>query len=109
MAKTFIKKEITPDVINTFINGHDSQERIVNFEYNYKDDFIKVYYRDENDNKRSSNEPFYPFLWATKRACLRMCNQDRAELIKLMEKYGIKSKALDVTNTKGEVVEEILE
>lgn len=109
MAKKFIKKEITPEVVSTFIDGYDPQERIVNFEYNYRDDFIKVYYRDENDNKRVSNEPFYPFLWATKRACMRMCNQDREELIKLMNKYHVTVKALDVTNTKGEVVEEILD
>ena len=109
MAKKFIKKEITPEVVSTFIEGHDPQERIVNFEYNYQNDFIKVYYRDENDNKRVVNEPFYPFLWATKRACMRMCNQDRNELIKLMNKYNITVKALDVTNTKGEVVEEILD
>ena len=109
MAKKFIKKEITPEVVSTFIEGHDPQERIVNLEYNYRDDFVKVYYRDENDNKRVVNEPFYPFLWATKRACLRMCNQDRNELIKLMDKYHISVKALDVTNTQDEVVEEILD
>ena len=68
MAKKFIKKEITPEVVSTFIEGHAPQERIVNFEYNYRDDFVKVYYRDENDNKRVEKEPFYPFLWATKRA-----------------------------------------
>lgn len=109
MAKKFIKKEITPEVISTFIEGHDPQERIVNFEYNYKDDFIKVYYRDENDNKHMTKEPFYPFLWATKRACLKLCNQDREELIKLMNKYNITVKALDVTNVNGDVVEEILD
>jgi DNA polymerase elongation subunit (family B) len=38
-----------------------------------------------------------------------MCNQDRNELIKLMNEYNISVKALDVTNTKGEVVEEILD
>ena len=31
MAKKFIKKEITPEVINRFIEGRDPQERIVNF------------------------------------------------------------------------------
>ena len=31
MAKKFIKKEITPEVVSTFIEGHDPQERIVNF------------------------------------------------------------------------------
>ena len=109
MAKQFIKKEVTPEVVSTFLDGYDPMERIVNFDYQYQDDFITIYYRDENDNKCKTTEPFYPFLWATKAACLKLCNQDRAELIALMKKYGVMSKALDVTNTKGEVVEEILD
>ena len=109
MAKQFIKKEVTPEVVSTFLDGYDPMERIVNFDYQYQDDFITIYYRDENDNKCKTTEPFYPFLWATKAACLKLCNQDRAELIALMKKYGVMSKALDVTNTKGEVVDEILD
>ena len=109
MAKKFIKKKITPEVVSTFLEGRDPMERIVNFEYNYNDDFIKVFYRDENDNKRVINEPFMPFLWATKRACMRMCNQNREELVALMKKYNISVKALDVTNVNDEVVEEILD
>ena len=30
MAKKFIKKDITPEVVSTFIEGYDPQERIVN-------------------------------------------------------------------------------
>ena len=51
MAKNFVKKEITKEDINTFLQGRDEQERIVNLEYSYKNDFIKVYYRNENDDK----------------------------------------------------------
>lgn len=109
MAKKFIKKEITPEVVSTFLEGRDPQERIVNFDYKYKDNFITVFYRDEKDIKRTSVEPFYPFLWATKRACLRMCNQDRQELINLMSRYGIMVKQLDTTNMNGDVVEELLD
>ena len=109
MAKTFIKKEVTPEVISTFLEGKDPQERIVNFDYQYQNDFITIYYRNEKDDRCSTTEPFYPFLWATKNACLKLCNQDRQELIALMKRYGVWSKALDVTNTKGEVVESILD
>lgn len=109
MAKKFIKKEITPEVVSTFLEGRDPQERIVNFDYKYKDNFITVFYRDEKDIKRTSVEPFYPFLWATKRACLRMCNQDRQELINLMYQYGIMVKQLDTTNMNGDVVEELID
>lgn len=108
MAKKFVKKEVTPEVVSTFLDGYDPMERIVNFDYEYDKEYMTIYYRDENDNRCKTTEPFYPFLWATKDACLKLCNQDRNELIALMKKYGIMSKALDVTNSNGEVVEEIL-
>ena len=109
MAKTFIKKEVTPEVISTFLEGRDPQERIVNFDYQYQNDYISIFYRDEDDNRCVTTEPFYPFLWATKNACLKLCNQDRNELVALMKQYGVWSKALDVTNSKGEVVESIMD
>lgn len=109
MAKKFIKKEITPEVVSTFLEGHDPQERIVNFDYKYQDNFIKVFYRDENDVKHTSIEPFYPFLWATKRACYKLCNRNRDELVALLHKYKIWTKQLDVTNTDDEEIKEISE
>ena len=109
MAQNFIKKEITPDVISTFLDGHDPQERIVNFDYKYKDDFIRVYYRDENDDKCVSTQPFYPFLWATRAACLKLKANCEGGLSNLMKKMGIAVKALDVTNKDDEVVTEILD
>ena len=108
MAQNFVKKEITPEVISTFLDGHDPQERIVNFDYKYKDDKIKVYYRDKDDNRCVSEEPFYPFLWATRAACLKLKSNCEGGLSNLMKREGIGVKALDVTNSKGEVVEEIL-
>lgn len=109
MAKQFIKKEITPELIETFLNGHDDQQRIVNLEYSYKNDFIKVFYRDDNDNKCVSEQPFYPFLWAKKAACLKLCDGDKKELKLLLRKYHIWIKELDVTNKEGQVVEEMLD
>lgn len=109
MGQNFKKKEITPEVVSTFLEGYDPQERIVNFDYKYNDDFITIIYRNENDDKCTSRDSFTPFLWATKRACLRLCNGNRTELSSLMKKYGIWVKALDTTNAKGEVVEEILD
>lgn len=109
MSKTFIKKEITNEVIEKFLNGKDEQERIVNLEYSYKDDFINVYYRNENDEKCVSRQPFYPFLWAKRVACESLCDGDKNKVKLLLKKYKIWVKPLDVTNTKGEVVEDILD
>ena len=107
MSKTFVKKEITPEVISTFLNGRDEQERIVNLDYKYQNDFIKVFYRNENDDRCVSEEPFLPFLWATEKACLRLCNGDKRRVKDLLKEYRIWVKQLDVTDSEGNVVEEI--
>ena len=99
------KKEITHDVINTFINGTDGEERIVNLEYQSRSDKITIYYRDKNDIKRTRQENFYPFVWATRQACERLCNGDREEVKRLMRKYGISIKVLDTKDQEGKVNE----
>ena len=101
------KEQITTEVIKDFLEGHDPQERIVNLEYNYQDDFIKVYYRNENDEKCVSHQPFYPFVWATHKACLALCEGDRNELKLLMSQYGIGVKALSYKNLEGEEIVEM--
>ena len=109
MIEPLRKTEITNDVINTFIEGTDPQLRIVNLEYKYTDDKIKVYYRDANDVKHYKMEPFYPFVWATRRACLKLCGGDRPEVQRLLREYGIAIKTLDTRNNEGEVVPEMAE
>lgn len=99
-------KVITPEVIQTFIEGHDPMERIVNITYSYQDDFVKIFYRNENDQKCVTKESYYPFVWATLSACQKLCNGDRNELKKLMATYNIGVKKLSNTNIHGEVIDE---
>ena len=101
------KTEITTEVINSFINRTDSMERIVNLEYKYDSDKIKVYYRNENDVKCYKMENFYPFVWATRHACEKLCDGDRSMVSSLMRKYGIGIRTLDTKNNKDEVVERL--
>lgn len=92
--------------IAEFMEGRDSQERIVNLTYNNKDSFVRVFYRNEKDEKCVENQAFYPFCWATRNACNKLCNGNRAELKKLLSKYAIGVKRLSNTNFNGEVVKE---
>lgn len=97
---------ITQEVIQTFIEGRDPMERIVNITYSYQDDFVTIFYRNENDQKCKTTESFYPFVWATHSACLKLCNGNREELKKLLAQYNIGVKRLSNTNIKGEVIDE---
>lgn len=106
MSNLMQTKEITQDVIQTFIEGHDPMKRIVNITYSYQDDFVKIFYRNENDQKCVTKESFYPFVWATFSACDKLCNGDRNEVKKLLAQYNIGVKRLSNTNIKGEIIDE---
>lgn len=97
------KLKISQEEIAKFMEGRDPQERIVNLSYSYKNDFISVFYRDEQDRKCVKDEPFFPFLWATFDACDKLCGGNRHEVQKLMNKCGIGVKRLSNTNSNGEV------
>lgn len=107
----FKRQEITMEAVKTFMEGHDPEERIVDIVANYRDSFVKVYYRDEDDNKCVSERPFYPFVWAKKEVCVKMKkfimdnNICGGSMAKMMGKYGIFVKELSTKNNDGEVVE----
>ena len=95
------------EAVSTFMEGHDPEERIVDIVTNYKDPFVKVYYRDENDVKHSSQRPYYPFVWAKRDVCVRMKKyiQDNeimgGSMRKLMDKHGVFVKELSTKNQNG--------
>ena len=96
-------KQISQEDIEKFIDGRDPQERIVNLEYNYQDDFVTVFYRNQSDQKCKVKEKFYPFCWATLNACHNLCEGDRDEVKQLLAKYKIGIKKLSQTNINGEL------
>ena len=103
------KKEISLEAIEKFLDGHDNQQRIVNLDYKYDWDYIKVFYRDENDSRCVEECPFLPFVWAKLTVCTKLCNGNRNELKTLMSRYGIGVKELDVTNLQGKQCDEMLD
>lgn len=103
------KKEISLEAIEKFLDGHDDQQRIVNLDYKYDWDYIKVFYRDENDSRCVEEYPFLPFVWAKLTVCTKLCNGNRNELKTLMSRYGIGVKELDVTNLQGKQCDEMLD
>ena len=98
------------EAVSTFMEGHDPEERIVFVSTSFKEPFVKVYYRNENDDKCVSERPFYPFVWAKREVCVRMkkyivdngiCG---GSMSKMLGKYGIFVKELSTTNKDGQVV-----
>lgn len=98
---------ITQEEIAKFLEGRDPMERIVYLDYSYQNDYINVFYRDEQDRKCVHRDSFYPFLWATREGCQKLCGGDRAKVKELLKKYSIGCKPLRVTDETGVPVEEM--
>ena len=101
-----VKKSISSEEIQKFIEGRDPMERIVNITYSYQNDFVNIFYRNEKGEKCVTKQSFYPFVWATRTACNRLCDGDKIQVKKLLNEYNIGVKKLSNTNINGEVIEE---
>ena len=82
-------KKITSEEIESFLNGRNPHERLINIECSYNDDRVKLIGRDENGCRKVRRDNFYPFLWAKYTACDAMCGGNRAKVKELLAKYGI--------------------
>ena len=87
-------KEITTDVVNTFLMGHNPMEHIITMECSYDDEKVSVIYVNEEGQKRVKLEPFKPFVWVKHSAAIRMFEGNRGTLRKKLREYGITIKAL---------------
>lgn len=101
-------KEITSEMVNAFLSGHDPMEHIVNIECDYMDDRVNIIYLNEDGEKRVKRDDFKPFAWVKNSACIRMFGGDRGTLRRKMREYGINVKAL-ITENEDSVKSERLQ
>ena len=95
-------KEITSEVVNTFLNGHDTMEHIIAIECAYDEDTVNIIYVNQKGEKRIRQDEFKPFIWVKHSAAIRLFNGDKTMLRKKMRQYGISIKKLITSNDKGE-------
>ena len=95
-------KQITSEVVNTFLNGHDPMEHIITMECDYQDDRVSIVFVNDKGEKRVRLDDFKPFLWCKNSAAIRLFGGDRKELISQMRRYGISCKKL-TTSDDGNV------
>ena len=101
-------KKITPEVVKTFLEGHDPMERIVSIECAYDEDRASIVYVNDKGEKRVRKEDFKPFLWCKNSAAIRLFGGNRGVLKRKMREYGISVKALH-THEDGKETPERLE
>ena len=95
-------KEITTEMVNTFLSGHDPMEHIVTIECDYMDDKVNIVYVNEDGEKRVKRDDFKPFAWVKTSACVRMFGGNRGTLRRKMKELGINVKEL-ITKTDDSI------
>lgn len=96
-------KEITTEVVNTFLNGHDPMERIITIECAYNEDQVSIIYVDKKGVKRIKKDDFKPFVWVKHSAAIRLFKGDRNALKKALRQYGIAIKKLTTSDNSDKV------
>ena len=87
-------KQITTEVVNTFLLGHDPMERIISIECAWDEDQVNIIYFDSKGVKRIKKDDFKPFIWVKHSAAIRLFNGNKAEIRKQLRLYGISVKKL---------------
>lgn len=101
-------KQITTEVVNTFLNGYDPMEHIIAIECDYQEDRVSIVYVNEKGEKRVKLDDLKPFVWAKNSAATRLFDGDRKKLIYKMRSYGIAVKQL-ITSEDGKETNERLD
>ena len=101
-------RQITPEAVKAFLEGHDPMERIVTIECAYNEDRVAIIYINAEGQKRVKMEDFKPFLWCKNSAAIRLFGGNRGTLRKKMREYGIAVKSLK-THEEGKKAPDRLE
>ena len=94
-------KQITTEVVNTFLTGHDPMEHIISIECGFDEDKVNIIYVDQNGVKRIKQDDFKPFIWVKHSAAIRLFEGNRARLRQELRRYGISVKKLITENNDG--------
>lgn len=109
MSNYIIMKQISEEIVNTFLSGHDPMERIITIECDYQDDKVSIIYVDDNGQKRIRTDDFKPFVWVKHSAAIRLFDEDKKTMQAKMRSYGIWVKKLLINDDNSTVPNERLE
>lgn len=102
--------EITEQLIERFLSGHNPQEGITSIECDYRDKYATITSFDKEGRRSISYDEFYPFVWCKLSAAKQMrinCAKKGIDISDLMRRYGIFCDQLALTNETGQHFERI--
>lgn len=95
------KEQVSPEIIEKFLQGHDQTKYIVAIESAYHVNEVYLIINDPVKGKYIETHTFSPFVWAKHEVSQLLYGGNRNEILKAMKKYGIKIKCLKTTDSEG--------
>lgn len=94
-------REITHEVIESFLNGHDPMERIISIETDFMSPDVSVIYVDDKGVKRIHKDGFRPFVWAKEIAGEELFGGNKDEMAASLRRHRMWVKRLDTSSIHG--------
>jgi len=89
--------KISPEIIEQFLEGKDSQKYIVAIEANYDDEFVYLIINDPEKGKFIEKHKYVPFVWLKQEIFTKLYDGNRHLIREAMKKYGVKLSELKTT------------
>ena len=95
------KQQVSPEVIEAFLQGKDPQKYIIAVESAYHVNEIYLVINDPVKGKYIETHTFNPFVWAKHEVSQLLFGGNRNEILKAMKKYSVRIKGLKTTDSEG--------
>lgn len=100
-----MKKQVSSQEIEKYLNGHDPQKYIIAIEGSYSSQYVSLIINDPEKGKYIQKHKFKTFMWAKPEGILKLYDGKRDKISKLLRENKIKLKKLRIEHDNGEIPE----
>jgi DNA polymerase elongation subunit (family B) len=97
------KREVSPEVVEAFLNGHNPKKYVVGIEGGYHEPFVYLVVNEPNSDKRIEKHAFEPFIWFKEEVSHLLYEGKRLKQIEATKKWNVKIKKLTISDANGNI------
>jgi DNA polymerase elongation subunit (family B) len=101
------KREVSPEVVEAFLNGYNPKKYVVGIEGGYHEPFVYLVVNEPNSEKRIEKHSFEPFIWFKEDVSHILYGGMRLKQIEACKKWNVKIKKLTTSDGDGNVPERL--
>lgn len=95
------KKRVSPEIIESFLNGTNPKKYVVAIEASYNQPFVHLIVNDPDKGKQIETHKFQPFLWFKHDVIDIIYEGKSSKIFAAREKYAVKFKSLIIADDNG--------